>query len=140
MTVNDFIIGIAQKLKSLYPTRHVFVDEIPAKADGNHFVHCTDQRHGKKLGRRRSRSYSFEVLYFKAKKDNMAFNDWAEQMYFEFEALDVSGQIVHLTNAHAQDGDDMVFHFIFDAEFTALIDQVSGDPMNTLQLTEGLKI
>lgn len=139
MTVNDIISAIALKLNTLYPNRFVYAEQIPKKADGNYFVYCTDQSHTKRLGQRRERSYSFVIQYFQTKKDNMAFNDWAEKMYFEFEKLDVKGQIIHIIDAHAESGDDMVYHFVFDVKVGGLVNVQPGDPMAGLQVTGGLK-
>ncbi|GAC41902.1 phage tail terminator family protein [Paenibacillus popilliae] len=144
MKVNDVITAIARELKSLYPNRQVYIDQIPKKADGNHYVYCTDQCHSKRLDRRRERTYSFVIQYFQSAKDNMLFNDWAETMYFVFEKLDVNGQTVHLTDAHAEPGDDMVYHFVFDVKVNGLVVDVQpgeliGDLMMDLQARGGLK-
>ena len=140
MTVNEVMQAIAAKLGELFPDRLVYDRRIEQLADGQHFVRCIDQTHGKLLDRRRSRSYSFEILYFSKADDVVAFNDWAETMYMEFETLTLeSGQILRVTGANATDGDDMVFHFTFDVTFTALLDPVAGDPMTTLEHKEGLK-
>lgn len=139
MTVNQIIEAIAFKLKQLYPDRYVYDGEIPKGADGNFYVHCSDQSHSRNLNRRRSRSYTFEVLYFKSKKDSMHFNDWAEQMYFEFERLQVGNRTVSTTDAQAEDGRDMVYHFTFDVNITGLIDQLADDPMANLKIEEALK-
>lgn len=69
MTANDLLTAIAMKLGALYPDRLVYHRKIDAKADGNHYVRCIDQSHAKRLGRRRYRSYSFEILYFQRKND-----------------------------------------------------------------------
>ena len=139
MTVNNFIRAVAVKLGELYPDRLVYTDEIPAVADGNFFVRCIEQQHEKRLDRRRRRFYSFEILYFQRERDTMLFNDWAEKMYSNFERLACEGRLFHLTNAHAENGDDGVFHFVFDADFTALL---APDPvafMETLEMREDVK-
>ncbi|TVX91899.1 phage tail terminator family protein [Paenibacillus agilis] len=138
MTVNDLIKAIAKRLKSVYPDRLIYVDEIPKAADGHHFIRCMEQKHETKLGRRRMRTYSFEVLHFKSAKDNMAFHDWAEKLYFEFEQLDVNGQVVHVSKAQAEPGDDMVFHFTFDVIVNGLIDPNSIEAMGSLKMIGGI--
>lgn len=140
MTVNDVMTAIAAKLGELYPDRLVYRDKIEQAADGHHHVRCIDQSHGKLLDRRRQRSYSFEVLYFRKDNDVVEFNRWAETMYMEFETLTLSsGAVLHVTNASATDGDDMVFHFTFDVTFTVLIDRETGDQMGDLEVKEGIK-
>ena len=140
MTVNNVMTAIATRLGELFPDRLVYDRKIEQAADGQHFVRCIDRIHGKLLDRRRSRSYSFEVLYFRKDNDPIEFNAWAETMFLEFETLTLeSGQTLRVTNASATDGDDMVFHFTFDVNFTALLDRAAGESMASLETKEGLK-
>lgn len=139
MTVNEIMSALAHKLGELFPDRAVYYTQIPRDADGNHYIRCIDQSHTKKLGRRRERTYSFEILYFCKEKDALVFNDWAETMYWGFESLMVNGQLVHLTGAHAEPGDDGVFHFVFDITVSGLLDPPAGEPMAELEIREGLK-
>ena len=134
MTVNDMMYAIAMKLGELFPDRLAYYQQVKQMADGQHYVRCIDQTHTKELDRRRRRSYSFEVLYFRKDDDALEFNSWAEVMYMEFETLTVGEQVFHVTNAHAEPGDDMVFHFVFDVSFVALLDPVPGDPMEQLDI------
>lgn len=136
MTVNDVMTAVAVKLGELFPDRLVYDKAIEQAADGQHYVRCIEQTHGKLLDRRRSRSYSFEVLYFRKDNDPEEFNAWAETMYMEFETLTLAdGQILRVTGASATDGDDMVFHFTFDVTFTVLLDPGAGDPMERLDIS-----
>ena len=137
MTVNDIIEAIALQLKMLYHDKKVYVDEIPQGVNGNFYVHCTDQAHIRHLNRRRWRNYSFEVLYFMADKDSMAFNDWAEVMYWAFERLQVDERILTPIDAKAEDGRDMVYHFTFDIDLTGLIKEDS-EPMAKYKLKNNI--
>ena len=136
MTVNDIIKAAAVKLGELFPDRLTYYGEIHNEADGNHYIRCINQSHEKRLDRRRARSYSFEIYYFRRDKDALEFNAWAETMYFAFESLVVGGQTLHITGAHAEDGDDGVFHFVFDVDFVALVEPEAAEPMETLDATE----
>lgn len=139
MTVNEIIKGIAKQLEQLYPDKMVYVDEIRRGANENFCVHCIDQAHTRNLDRRRTRSYSFEILYFKAEKDSMNFNDWAEGMYWGFERIQVGDRILTPIDAQAEDGGDMVYHFMFDINLTGLIDKSAGEPMSGFRMEGGLK-
>lgn len=139
MTVNEIMGALAHKLGELFPERAVYYTQIPREADGNHYIRCIDQSHTKKLGRRRERAYSFEVLYFCRVRDALVFHDWAEVLYSELETLMVNGQLVHITGAHAEPGDDGVFHFVFDITVSGLLDPPAGEPMAELEIREGLK-
>ena len=139
MTVNEILSALAHKLGELFTERAVYYTQIPREADGNHYIRCIDQSCTKKLSRRRERAYSFEVLYFCQKGDALVFNDWAEVLYSELETLTVGGQLVHITGAHAEPGDDGVFHFVFDITVSGLLDPPAGEPMAELEIREGLK-
>ncbi len=132
MTVNSFIEAIAKRLGELFPGRLVYVDQIPAKAEGNHFIRCMEQGQSLGLGRQRRRAYSFEVVYFLQERENMAFHQWAEAMYQGFEALKVGEQLIRLKNLQAQPGDDMAFRFTFDANVYALLKKEPEEPMEAV--------
>ena len=133
MTVNDFIAAIAAKLDSIFPNRLVYVDQIEAGADGNHLVRCIDQSQERIIGRLRKRLLSFEIAYFQKSRDNLSFNDWAEEMYWAFEMLEVNNRLYHLENCKANPGADMVFHFTFDVEAALLLTEEEVY-MNDLQI------
>ena len=139
MTVNAIMEAIAAKLGELFPDRLAYYKKIKALADGQHFIRCIDQTHTKGLDRQRRRFYSFEVLYFRRDDDALEFNAWAETMYMEFETLDVGGKLLHVTNAHAEPGDDMTFHFVFDVSTVGLIGKPEGEPMENATIQTGVK-
>lgn len=78
MTLNDFLEAIAKKLIARWPVRHVFVNRIPAEADGNFYVRVIETTQEQKLDRRRVRTTRFEVCYLQADRDNLSFNTWLE--------------------------------------------------------------
>lgn len=131
MTLNDFLEAIAKKLIARWPVRHVFVNRIPAEADGNFYVRMIETTQEQKLDRRRVRTTRFEVCYLQADRDNLAFNTWLEAMLDDFETLSVfekteGGKDVfrslRLTNIAAnQDSDERFFSFRFDARLNFVI-------------------
>ena len=139
MTVNKLLEAAAVRLGELFPGRHVFADTVKNHADGNFYIRCVEQSHTKRLGRRRDRAYSFEILYFLKSDDPFGFNEWAETMYSEFETVTADGHVFHVSNAHAEDGDDMVFHFVYDVVFSALYAPETENSMGGFTLAEGLK-
>ena len=139
MTVNEIMIALARKLGELFPDRAVYYTQIPREADGSHYIRCISQSHTRKLGRRRERAYSFEILCFCKERDALMFNDWAETLYGELETLTVNGQLAHILGAHAQPGEDMVFHFVFDIALLGLTVPPEGQAMEGLETKEELK-
>lgn len=145
MTLNDFLEAIAAVLTALWPDRTVEVDEIPSGADGNFYVGIAESDQEKKLGRRRRRSIQFQVLYFLETGDNMAYNEWAESMYENFERLTVadgenSTRIVHLKGLTARKDDDgRFFQFLFSVDALILKAPEEDAIMENLTMSEGLK-
>ena len=131
MTLNDFLEAIAKKLIARWPVRHVFVNRIPAEADGNFYVRVIETSQEQKLDRRRVRTTRFEVCYLQADRDNLSFNTWLEAMLDDFETLSVFEKTedgtdvfrsLRLTNIAAnQDGDERFFSFRFDARLNFVI-------------------
>lgn len=131
MTLNDFLEAIAKKLIARWPVRHVFVNRIPAEADGNFYVRVIETTQEQKLDRRRVRTTRFEVCYLQADRDNLSFNTWLEAMLDDFETLSVFEKTengtdvfrsLRLTNIAAnQDGDERFFSFRFDARLNFVI-------------------
>lgn len=145
MTLNDFLEAIAGVLTALWPGRTVEVDEIPSGADGNFYVGIIESNQDKKLDRRRRRLIQFQVLYFLADDDAMAWNTWAESMYENFEKLTVadgtaSGRIVHLTGQTARrEQGQRFFQFLFNADALILKEPEADEVMENLELSEGIK-
>lgn len=145
MTLNDFLEAIAGVLTTLWPGRTVEVDEIPSGADGNFYVGIIESNQDKRLDRRRRRLAQFQVLYFLADDDAMAWNDWAESMYKNFEKLTVadgtaSGRIVHLTGQTARrEQGQRFFQFLFNADVLILKEPEADEVMENLEMSEGIK-
>lgn len=142
MTLNNFVEAIAGKLAGLWPDRKVYVNEIPKDAEGNYFIGIIESDQEKHLDRRRRRSIQFEVLYFLKSKDTADFNEWAEAMYDNFEALvvketDEKVREVRLTNQKARpDKNTRVFQFTFDADFFFVLTPDDIPFMENLEHTE----
>lgn len=145
MTLNNFIEAIAGKLTAVWPDRKVYVDEIPKDADGQFFVGIIESEQEKHLDRRRKRTIQFEILYFLKSKENMAFNEWAEEMYDQFETLtvketDQKDRTIRLTAQKAKPNKNArVFQFTFDADFFFVLTPEVIPFMENLEQTEEVK-
>lgn len=145
MTLNNFLEAIAGVLKTLWPDKTVEVDEIPTGADGNFYVGIIESNQDKRLDRRRRRLIQFQVLYFLADDDAMAWNDWVEAMYENFEKLTVadgedSSRIVHLTGQTGRKEEGQrFFQFLFNADALFLKEPEADEVMENLELSEGIK-
>ena len=145
MTQNDFLRAIARKLDALWPDRKVYANQIPANADGNHYVRIIETTYEKLLDRRRKTSIQFEVLFFAREDDNMSFHDWSEMMHYNFELLKVAdgsaeGRLVHLTGRRSMRNDNlMAYQFMFDANFYLLYAPLVGPIMEMLDQEEAVK-
>lgn len=145
MTLNNILEAVAAKLSEVWPGRKVYVGEIPKDSNGQFFVGIIESGQEKHLDRRRKRTVQIEVLYFLKSKDAMDFNDWAEEMYDHFEALDVKEaegktRTIRLTDQKARpDKNARVFQFLFDADFFFVLTPAEIPFMEALDQTEVLK-
>ena len=78
---------------------------------------------------------SFQILYFRADQDALAYQDWAEALYDGFRTLEAGGRTVRLKNCGAREnGEQRCYQFTFDADL--LFWEVrGGETMQTLAQT-----
>lgn len=135
MTLNELTRAAAARLRALWPDRPVYVDDIPRKADGCLYIGLIDSEQGQELDRRFKRSVSFQILYFRADQDALAYQDWAEALYDRFRTLEAGGRTVRLKNRSAREnGEQRCYLFTFDADLL-FWEAVSGETMQTLAQT-----
>lgn len=135
MTLNELTRAAAARLRALWPDRPVYVDDIPREADGCLYIGLIDSEQGQELDRRCKRSVSFQILYFRADQDALAYQDWAEALYDGFRTLEAGGRTVRLKNRSArEDGEQRCYLFTFDADLL-FWEAVSGETMQTLAQT-----
>ena len=106
MTLNELTRAAAARLRALWPDRPVYVDDIPREADGCLYIGLIDSEQGQELDRRFKRSVSFQILYFRADQDALAYQDWAEALYDGFRTLEAGGRTVRLKNRSARKNGD----------------------------------
>lgn len=135
MTLNELTWAAAARLRALWPDRPVYVDDIPREADGCLYIGLIDSEQGQELDRRFKRSVSFQILYFRADQDALAYQDWAEALYDGFRTLEAGGRTVRLKNCGAREnGEQRCYQFTFDADL--LFWEVrGGETMQTLAQT-----
>lgn len=144
MTLNNILEAVASKLTAIWPEHKVYIGEIPNNVDGQFFVGIIESRQDKRLDRRRKRSVQLEILYFLKSKNNMDFNMWAEEMYDNFETMDVKenaekNRTIRLKNQQARpDENTRVYQFIFDADFYFVLTPEETPYMEVLDQTEVL--
>lgn len=135
MTLNELTWAAAARLRALWPDRPVYVDDIPREADGCLYIGLIDSEQGQELDRRFKRSMSFQILYFRADQDALAYQDWAEALYDGFRALEIDGRTVRLKNCRAREnGEQRCFQFTFDADLL-FWEARGGETMQTLAQT-----
>ena len=135
MTLNELTRAVAARLRALWPDRPVYVDDIPREADGCLYIGLIDSEQGQELDRRFKRSVSFQILYFRADQDALAYQDWAEALYDGFRTHEAGGRTVRLKNRSAREnGEQRCYLFTFDADLL-FWEAVSGETMQTLAQT-----
>ncbi|CCY19811.1 putative uncharacterized protein [Eubacterium sp. CAG:786] len=135
MKISDIARDIGRKLNAAFPGSVMYVDDIPAGAEGNFLLVITEISGGDGITPRRKRSVSFDVVYFSKPRDALAFADWAELMENTLRMLSGEGQIFHTAERNAV-RTDMQYHYMFTVS-SDFLEYTPGDPMETLEESYG---
>lgn len=132
MKLTELVQGIGGRLGELFPERLMYVDKIPAEADGNFLLNIISAGGRRGISSRKSRAVSFDLLYFSRANDKLDFMEWSDTMHELFTDIDAGGQIFHTKDRTAR-CDDMVFHFLFAVD-VSYIEFEQGELMEKLEL------
>ena len=113
MKITELAQGIGKQLAELFPDRLMFVDRIPAEADGQFFLNVVEVRDDVGISSRRTRSATLDLLYFSRADDRIAYFEWAEKLCEGFRTVKAGEQLLH-TRARRTHAEEMVYHFIFE--------------------------
>lgn len=151
MTLSNVLKAISAKLTSLFPEKHVHIDEIPREADDSFYIRIIEASEEKKLDRRKSRLIQFEVIYFLASKSSQNYFEWAEQMFDSFNSIRVLERVgedeqnsiyrvLKVKNHSARPSDDnREFHFTADIEFSFVAMPEAAETMGFLNQDNSIK-
>lgn len=131
MKISDIARDIGQRLKAAFPDSLMYIDDIPAGAEGNFLLVITEISGGEGIIPRRKRSVSFDVVYFSKKRDTTGFADWAELMEDTLRTLSSGGQEFHTAGRSAVQT-DMQYHYMFTVS-SEYLEYTPGEPMETLE-------
>lgn len=135
MKISDIARDIGRKLNAAFPGSVMYVDDIPAGAEGNFLLVITEISGGDGITPRRKRNVSFDVVYFSKPRDALAFADWAELMEDTLHTLSGEGQLFHTKERNAA-RTDMQYHYMFTVS-SDFLEYTPGDPMETLEESYG---
>ena len=135
MKISDIARDIGRRLKAAFPGSVMYVDDIPAGAEGNFLLVIAEIADGGGITPRRKRSVSFDVVYFSKPRDALAFADWAELMEGALRTLSGEGQQFHTKERNAV-RTDMQYHYMFTVS-SDFLEYTPGDPMETLEESYG---
>jgi len=135
MKISDIARDIGRRLKTAFPESVMYVDDIPADAEGNFLLVITEITGGEGIIPRRKRSVSFDVVYFSKPRDALAFADWAELMEDTLRTLSGEGQLFH-TSERSAVRTDMQYHYMFTVS-SDFLEYTPGETMETLEESYG---
>lgn len=135
MKISDIARDIGRRLKAAFPESVMYVDDIPAGAEGNFLLVIAEIADGGGITPRRKRSVSFDVVYFSKPRDALAFADWTELMEGALRTLSGEGQLFHTKERNAV-RTDMQYHYMFTVS-SDFLEYTPGDPMETLEESYG---
>ncbi len=135
MKISDIARDIGRKLNAAFPGSVMYVDDIPAGAEGNFLLVITEISGGDGITPRRKRSVSFDVVYFSKPRDALVFADWTELMEDTLHTLSGEGQLFNTKGRNAV-RTDMQYHYMFTVS-SDFLEYTPGDPMETLEESYG---
>lgn len=135
MKISDIARDIGRKLNAAFPGSVMYVDDIPAGAEGNFLLVITEISGDDGIVPRRKRSVSFDVVYFSKPRDALAFADWTALMEDTLHTLSGEGQLFH-TKERSAVRTDMQYHYMFTVS-SDFLEFTPGDPMETLEESYG---
>ncbi len=135
MKISDIARDIGRKLNAAFPGSVMYVDDIPAGAEGNFLLAITEISGDDGITPRRKRSVSFDVVYFSKPRDALVFADWTELMEDTLHTLSGEGQLFHTKERNAV-RTDMQYHYMFTVS-SDFLEYTPGDPMETLEESYG---
>ena len=133
MTQRDVLEAVAEHLRSLWPDKAVYVNEIPQHADGAFFVHVVEAGYTKLLDRRREIDMMLDVSYFLASNDTFYYTEWQDEFMRSIRLLNVKSIYVHCRNIRA-DLHDRIAHVTFGIRVYVLEPEIEEDPMKELDI------
>ena len=131
MKISDIARDIGRRLKTAFPGSVMFVEDIPAMAEGNFLLVISEISGGGGIIPRRKRSASFDVVYFSKPRDALVFADWAELMENTLGTLSGEGQIFHTAERNAV-RTEMQYHYMFTVS-SDFLEYTPGEPLETLE-------
>ncbi len=127
MKLKELAEGIGKRLGERFPGKLMYVDKIPAEADGNFSLQIIGHRAKSGISARKSRSFNFDVMYFSSADDKYDFLEWSDAMHEALGAFEAGGQLVRAINRAAR-SEDMVYHFLFEIN----VEYVEYEPGETM--------
>ena len=135
MKISDIARDIGRKLNAAFPGSVMYVDDIPAGAEGNFLLVITEISGDDGIVPRRKHSVSFDVVYFSKPRGALVFADWTALMEDTLHTLSGEGQLFH-TKERSAVRTDMQYHYMFTVS-SDFLEYTPGDPMETLEESYG---
>ncbi len=133
MKISDITRDIGRRLKAAFPDSVMYVEDIPAGAEGNFLLAVSGISCGEGIACRIKRSVSFDIVYFNKPRDTLGFADWAEKMEETLRTLSGEGQRFHSSDRSAVQM-DMQYHFMLTVS-SEYLEYTLGEPMEKLEAT-----
>lgn len=139
---NDFTRAISKKLKNLYPTYKIYVDEQKQGfTEPCFFIEVVSNNSDKKLYRRNQKEISYDVMCFMDKQDEevtLEFQDIIDNLQENFELIQVEGDYFR-TKDKENEVVDNILHFKFKIMISAYVPRQSVSPINEVTVSSQLK-
>ncbi len=135
MKISDIVRDIGRRLKAEFPGSVMYVEDIPAGAEGNFLLVISEISDDNGISPRKKRSVSFDTVYFSKPRDTLGFADWAEKTENALRTLSGEGQLFHTSQRHSV-RTEMQYHYMFTVS-SDFLEYTPGEPMEKLEVYNG---
>ena len=121
ITLNDCINAVADKLKSLYPTYDIYIDEVLQTDDVTeikdyfYIDHINTILIDGLMGKMRVRHF-LDISYIQDKNENLDYFSWIDKMSKEFKEIKADGMIVLIEDVEFEKVDE-IGHCTFNISY-----------------------
>lgn len=124
--------AIAAAVHRAFPNKPIYINEIPANADGAIFIRMVEAA-VIDLGNRKRYTPMFEISYYLADGDTFAYNEWLDGIFSELQSIAVEEKVLMTFDKRARhDTDSRSYQFTFSLDYS-LYTIYGGEMMRNLK-------
>ena len=118
MTYGAIFSAIADAVHRAFPEKPIYINEIPANADGVVFIRMVEAA-VTDFGNRKRYTPMFEISYYLADGDTFSYNEWLDGIFPALQSITVEENILLTFDKRARhDTDSRSYQFTFSLDYS----------------------